>query len=234
MGPIIRAIATTENNKIKAQLDSLFDSTEFDPSAASASRKKKCIDKSLNDAQTSSLDSSSIAMKVPKLDLMGEISKYCLKKMGTKEGKNSWKIRKSAMDEIDAALKKSNGLLSTENNHLSELASIVKALRERLSDSQSNLKPFAARLLGSLLAAVDSLSQGKLCKLAFSKLVFAALTDNRKPMRDTCLVSLKEGTNRLEIDGGGKNPASIEVVIFFLTPILKETQYKVTILATNI
>ena len=29
MGPIIRAIATTENNKIKAQLDSLFDSTEL-------------------------------------------------------------------------------------------------------------------------------------------------------------------------------------------------------------
>ena len=170
---------------------------------------------------------SKLNITILKLDLVGEISNDCLTRIATKEGKNAWKLRKSAMDEVRAAIEKSNGLISTEEKHLSQVASIIKALRNRLDDSQSNLKPLAANLIGDILGSIDAVAQGKLTKLTFSQLLSSAFTDNRKPMREACMTALKQGTEKLEIDGGGKNSLSIEALILPVTNILKETQYKV-------
>ena len=64
---------------------------------------------------------------------------------GSKESKTAWKLRKQAIDEVDGAVKKCSALLDTSPQNLKRLAELLRALRDRLSDSQSNLK------VGSLL-----------------------------------------------------------------------------------
>ena len=44
LGPLVKAIAISNDQKIKSQLDSLFESIEFDKEAATVNRKRKCIE----------------------------------------------------------------------------------------------------------------------------------------------------------------------------------------------
>ena len=113
------------------------------------------------------------------------------------------------MDDVEDALKKSNGLnISTDS--LKPLVDLLRALRERLSDSQSNLKPVAARIIGTILGSVDSASQAKLGRIAFAPLVGAVCNDNRKPMREASLEAIRVGTTASSVEGGEPNSSSLE------------------------
>ena len=74
--------------------------------------------------------------------------------MGSKEGKTAWKLRKEALDEVSDTLGKCTGMLLTTSAEINNLVELLRALKERLSDSQSNLKPLAARIIGIILATV--------------------------------------------------------------------------------
>ena len=223
---MIQAIVKPKDQKVKSQLDELFKSKVFD-NANTRIPKRNCIELKATNLTTNDSSPTNISISIPKMDLFGELSSDCITQMATKEGKNAWKLRKAAMDEVNQALEKSNGLVSSEDKHLSQVASVIKALRERLDDSQSNLKPQAANLIGKVLGSLDAIAQGKLAKLAFYQLLSPALTDNRKPMRETCIVALKQATDKLAIEGGGKNPAAVEALLLPVSTLLKETQYKV-------
>jgi len=144
---------------------------------------------------------------------------------GSKEGKNAWKLRKQALDDVEAAVNKSNGLISTDA--LKPLVELLRALRERLSDSQSNLKPVAARTIGSILGAVDTVSQAKLGKIVYAPLVSAVMNDNRKPMRQMSLEAIRVGTTASSVEGGKPNRSSLESLMVSVVGELSESEFKV-------
>ena len=146
---------------------------------------------------------------------------------GSKDGKNAWKLRKEAMDDVEAALARCNGLISTEP--LKPLVDLLRALRERLSDSQSNLKPVAARIIGSIVGSVDKVSQAKLGKIVFAPLVSAVMNDNRKPMRDASMEALRAGTTASSIEGGEPNSLALESLVIAVVGELSESEYKVRV-----
>lgn len=129
------------------------------------------------------------------------------------------------MDDVEAAVKKSNGLISTDS--LKPLVDLLRALRERLSDSQSNLKPVAARIIGSILGSVDSASQAKLGKIVYAPLVNAVMNDNRKPMREASLEAIRLGTTASSVEGGEPNSLSLESLMVAVVGELSESEYKV-------
>jgi len=227
LGPIFVALAIAPDEKVKLLLDGAYQSCPYDPEYASISRSKSCFLISAHSQNGDDGDSApALGIDIPKVDLFEKLPNDCVSRMGTKEGKNAWKLRKEAMEEVEGALKKSNGLVSTDSKCLSQLANLMKALRERLTDSQSNLKPFAASVIGLLLSSVEPDGQAKLAKLAFQTLFSAALTDNRKPMRESAISALEKGTERIAVAGGGINSLSVEVMILPFVTILKETEYK--------
>lgn len=212
---------------MKSQLELTFKSSSYDPNSSSKERSRSClVNKKSFGNESSSIESTHLSIQIPRLHLSTELTKDCLTNIGTKDGKNSWKIRKSAMDEVETALSKSNGMISTAKKEMNYVISVAKALRERLGDSQSNLKPVAASLLGKLLSSVDGPSQSRLGKLVFPMLLSGALSDNRKPMRDTCIIALENATTKLAIHNGGTNSQSMEVMMNVLPSCLKDSQYK--------
>lgn len=153
------------------------------------------------------------------------ISTVMVLSQGSKEGKTAWKMRKEAMDEVAAALEKCNGIISTAS--LKSLVELLRALKERMSDSQSNLKPVASRIIGSILSSVDRGSQAKLGKVVYASLVNAVMNDNRKPMREASLEALKVGTQLSPLEGTGPNELSLEPLMVALVGELGESELKV-------
>ena len=105
---------------------------------------------------------------------------------------------------------------------------LIRALKARLGDSQSNLKPLAARNIAAILSSVDSVAQAKLGKIVYGPLISAAMNDNKKIMRDASLDALKRGTMKLELDGGGVNNHSMEALMHACAQELIESGQKVS------
>jgi hypothetical protein len=133
------------------------------------------------------------------------------------------------MEEVEGALKRCSGLLDTSN--LKPLVELLRALRERLSDSQSNLKPVSARLIGSILSSVDATSQGKLGKIVFGPLINSAMNDSRKIMHDASMEALRVGTSLAPLEGEGPNDQALESFIASLAGELDESEFKVSSLS---
>jgi hypothetical protein len=141
----------------------------------------------------------------------------------SKEGKTSWKVRKEAMDEVDQILRESAGLIDTSPQKLKGVIEILRALRDRLSDTQINLKPVAARIIGSLLAVSEAKDQAKLGKIVYAPLIACAMSDIKKLMRDAALEGLRQGTSLSQFDGDGVNQMSMEG---FVTALVSEVNEK--------
>jgi hypothetical protein len=133
------------------------------------------------------------------------------------------------MDDVEDTLKRCAGLLDTHK--LKPLVELLRALRERLSDSQSNLKPVAARLIGTILSIVDAPSQAKLGKIAYGPLINCAMNDQRKIMHDASMEALAVGTSLPKLDGGGPNQQALESFIIGLAGELDESDFKVSFLS---
>lgn len=144
-----------------------------------------------------------------------------------KESKDAWKKRKEALEEVESACDKFKGLISTAPECFKPLAELTRGLKNRLSDSQSNLKPLAARIIASLLGSVDGPSQGKLGKIVYGSLIFAAMNDNKKMMRDAAMDALEKGSMNLELDGGGVNTYAMDSLITALISELEDSELKV-------
>ena len=100
---------------------------------------------------------------------------------------------------------------------------------DRLSDSQSNLKPVAARLIGVIMSATDATSQAKLGKVVYGSLINSAMNDSRAVMHDACMEALKLGTSLPQAEGGGTNVQALEPFLIGLVGELDESDFKVRI-----
>jgi cytoskeleton-associated protein 5 len=146
---------------------------------------------------------------------------------GSKAGKASWKIRKEALEEVDAALKQCSGLLDATETRLKFLVDITRALRDRLADTQINLKPVAARVIGSLLSVVDKATQAKLGRIVYAPLINASMNDIKKPMRDASLEALRSGIMASSLVGGGMNDEALEALVAALVSEVTGTTSRV-------
>ena len=226
MGPPFRAvILASALGQVRVAIESACDENKFDPSACIALRSRRCVVARSLCIEGQAMDSST-GFEIPKMDLASEIGVECIAKLGSKEGKTAWKLRKEAMDEVEEALKRCSGMLSTTALHLKALVELLRALKERLSDSQSNLKPLAAKLIGSVLGLVDKGSQGTLGRLVFSPLLNAAISDGRKPMREASLKALSDGTISSDLEGGGPNGLALESLMVAFVGVVGSAEIK--------
>ena len=109
---------------------------------------------------------------------------------------------------------------------MSGLLELMRSLKERLGDSQSNLKPIAARNIASILNSVDNNSQAKLGKIVYGQLIHAGMSDNKKIVRDAALDALENGTSQSDLNGGGVNSVAMEPLIAGFVDQVKDSEYK--------
>ena len=147
---------------------------------------------------------------------------------GTKDGKDAWKKRKAALEEVRGACDDFQGLISTSPDCMSGLIELMRSLKDRLEDSQSNLKPIAAKIIGTILNSVDNNSQAKLGKIVYGQLIHAVLSDNKKVSRDAAIEALEQGTSQSTFSGGGVNPAAMEPLIVDFVTLVRDSDYKVS------
>jgi hypothetical protein len=119
-------------------------------------------------------------------------------------------------------------MIACSGTSLDGLVNLARALKERLNDSQSNLKPLASRLLGSILSFVDADAQARLGKIVFPSLVNAAMNDNKKIMSQSSLEAVQMGIKEPEGEGSAIRASSLEALVGAFVACVKESEYKVS------
>lgn len=259
LGPSVKALVIANNDAelaVKEQVEKKMESCPFNANASSVVREKTCF-VSNNSENNGTSDGNGMGFEIPKTNITACLAPDCIDRMvsqnqifdpsmnsevsahslmtkciqqGLKEGKDSWKKRKEALEEVESVCIQYKGLISTESNCFKDLVTLIRALQSRLSDLQSNLKPLAARNIALILGSVDSSAQAKLGKIVYGPLISAAMNDNKKIMRDASLSALKEGTMKLELEGGGVNHLSMDPFMHACVIELIETGQKVRII----
>jgi len=230
VGARFKALLLTSKNasdSTKQQLETEFTKSPFDQGSLHAKREKTCLVLNMKEC-SSETGNGSIEIDVPRIDLTTVLNKDYLSDLGKVEGKNSWKVRKQAMDDINGAIDKCGSLILSTGQHLAQLVEIVRALNERMNDSQSNLKPVAATVVGKLISSVDEVAQIKLGRILYSTLLTAALSDRKQQMKDSALEALAQTLTKSEIDGGGPNLLAHEGLILPIAVAIKKSEYKAT------
>jgi hypothetical protein len=128
---------------------------------------------------------------------------------------------------VDAALQKCSSLLDCSPQSLKQLAELMRALKDRLSDSQGNLKPLSARVIGTFLSFTDKSAQPKLGKIVYGSLINGAMNDIKKPVRDSALEALRLSITVSSIEGGGVNINTLEPFVAALANEVTEAAVKV-------
>jgi hypothetical protein len=137
------------------------------------------------------------------------------------------------LDEIDLVLRDCPGLIDTSPPKIKGVVDIVRALRDRLTDTQINLKPVAARIIGSLLIIMEAKDQAKLGKIVYAPMIASVMNDIKKPMRDASLEALRQGTSLSSFDGSGLNAESMEGFITALVSEVTEKSSRVSVLFSS-
>lgn len=236
IGPMLEAFVKSKDpppTTMSLVNKAIADNT-YDPNSQNVARKRRCLVALASDEASggNGQSTSSSGLSVPSTDLVASLKDDILDRITTTDGKTSWKLRKEAMEQVMQTANKCSGLLATDSKASASasvtLKQLVVALRSRLNDSQSNLKPLAATVLGCILSHIDGSSQAKLGKALFPSLANGAMVDMKKTMRDACISALTAGTTRAEVDGGCPNAQAIEIFIVSLSSELSEAALKST------
>ena len=238
LGPVFKALILSGDlsEAVKTLVESGIDASPYDPASSMIEREKRSIcgsGEGGGSGSGSATDEGGNAasalggIEIPKMDLIAALPDNCVERMGSKEGKTAWKLRKQALEDVGAALEKCSGLICTSpQNVYAALVELVRAMRGRLSDSQSNLKPVAAKQIGVFLSCCDKTAQAKLGKLVFGPLINAAMTDNKIIMRDAAITALQSGTELHAMEGGGCNSLALDCMVGCLVTELKDSDFK--------
>lgn len=227
LGPVLQACIkakTIESSTMKL-LDKAISDHPYDAKDSCVEKELKCITM-LSSNDMSSQPAAKSILSLPKTDIMASLRSDYLDRLNSTEGKTAWKIRRDAMEEIRVGVEKCGALIATEGNSFLSLKQLFAALRSRLNDSQSNLKPAAASLIGMLLNHVDDDSQAKLGKIVFAALIHAAANDMKKTMREAAIAALAMGTESSVHNGGGTNLIATECFIICLESTMSEATLK--------
>lgn len=227
LGPVLHAFIKSSaiQPSIMTLLENAISSRPYDVTAQSMERRLKCITLSVSTNSTSQPSSMSI-VSIPTTDLVASLKSDYLSRLNSTEGKTAWKIRRDALDEIKMNVDKCGGLIATNGISFPPLKQLFAALCSRLNDSQSNLKPMAATLIGAIISLVDDDSKAKLGRIVFAALLSGAMNDMKKTMRDAALSAIAMGTEQSKQNGGGTNILAVESLIVCFESSLSEAALK--------
>lgn len=218
-------LASTKDPSLREHLKGVFSEHPHDPTAiCSEWAKQSLVTENRGDTNQSS-SGGTLDIELATFDFISELPADCIARMGSNDSKTSWKARKAAMEDLEEVMKRCTGLLDTSK--LKPLVDLLRALRDRLSDSQSNLKPIAARLIGVIMSATDAMSQAKLGKVVYGPLINSAMNDSRAIMHDACMEALRIGTSLPKLQGARPNDQALEPFLVALVGELDESDFKV-------
>jgi hypothetical protein len=215
------AISMTKKSDVRTQLDKCFAEFVYDTSFEEKQWQKSSF-ASILSCPDAIVDKKSLVLNVPKTDLFTVLPDDLLSKLGCADGKAAWKKRKEAMDEIDLATRSCVGHFDTSSPKMNEYVELFRKLRDRLSDTQINLKPVAAKLVAVLLSKVDKSSQARLGKIVFATLIHASMNDIKKAMRHTSLEALRSGITISSFEKTGLNDEALEGLVSALVNEITE------------
>ena len=226
LGPRFRALLLTHTTKPgeKDEIEKCLQDAEYDASLQQKGPTKQTIASSPSEHSGDGMGGSSDVKALPKYDLLAALPADCVEKLNAKEGKAAWKLRKEALDAVEDAMKNATGVI--DSSAAKQLVELIKALRDRLSDTQINLKPLAARAIGKVVGNIDSAAQVKLGKLVYGPLINASMNDIKKPMREASLESLNQVIRTPEIDGASVNRDTLEGFVTSLATEINDTAVK--------
>ena len=227
LGPVLQAYIKSKDiqSSTMSLLEKVISGCPHDAKDQLAERMLKCITLSVP-KNAASVPNSSHILSIPTTDLVASLKSDYLSRLNSTDGKVAWKIRRDALEEVKMNVDKCGGLIATDGISFPHLKQLFAALCSRLNDSQSNLKPVAATLIGTILSHVDDDSQAKLGRIVFVALLSAAMNDMKKTMRDAALSALSVGTERSKQNGEGTNLIAIECLIICLESALSEAALK--------
>jgi cytoskeleton-associated protein 5 len=130
---------------------------------------------------------------------------------------------------VEAALKRCTGLVDVSGPRLKFVVDLLRALRDRLSDTQINLKPVAARVISILLSSVDKPTQARLARIVYAPLINVSMNDIKKATRDATLDALRSGTIASDLEGGGINEDALEPFVAALVGEVNEASSRVSV-----
>ena len=227
LGPVLQAFIKSKDiqSSTMSLIEKVISDCPHDAKAQLTERMLKCVTLSVSKNPASQPISSSI-LSIPTTDLVASLKSDYFSRLNSTEGKAAWKIRRDALDEIKVSVDKCGGLITTDGGSFPPLKQLFSALLGRLNDSQSNLKPVAATLIGTILSRVDDDSQAKLGRIVFVAVLSAAMNDMKKTMREAAVSALSMGTERSSQNGGGANLIAVECLIICLELALSEAALK--------
>ena len=177
LGPKFLSIAMTDAIKpaMKSILQAEFDNIGYD----ATTQPSRAVKGQENDQKEA-------GFSVPRTDLATALDRSTISNLTTTDGKNSWQIRKTAMEAVIEACDRSGHFI--EGNAAAK--EVLKGLKARLNDTQANLKPMGALALGHVLSSLDVEACHKFLKPLATSLL-SGIADNKKSMRDAVVSALQ-------------------------------------------
>ncbi len=186
IGPPLRSMLPGGlNASVQSALDAGFNRIGFDQSAAAALKPAREVKTGVEAPNSSGGKGGGNTFDIPRKDIDSILQGGYLKTLGLTKGKDAWKGRKSAIEDVIAACKASGHHIEANR----AAAGVIKGLKERLSDSQSNLKPLAAGAIAEVMVSLPTDASPKFCRL-FHEALLGCISDNKKIMRETAISAL--------------------------------------------
>ncbi|CAM9401832.1 unnamed protein product, partial [Discosporangium mesarthrocarpum] len=193
LGPPMKALLPDLKPALQSQVDDKFDKVGYNPAANANVTRTSAV----AEGSTAGGDGGAGGGGLPRIDMTTLLEKDCITRLQCVQGKEAWKGRKLAMEEIIQACKKSGNHLEANKS----LIEIAKALTPRLGDSQSNLKPLAATAIAEVASSVSPETAPKLTRV-YAEPLLGCVGENRRLMRDAAISALGKITEQGGITHG--------------------------------
>ncbi len=188
IGPPLRSILPGGlNASVQSALDAEFNKIGFDQSSAAALKPARKTKTGVEAPSSGDGKGGGNGFEIPRKNIASVLQGGYLKTLGLTKGKDAWKGRKAVIEDVIAACKASGQ--NIEANHAA--AGVIKGLKERLSDSQSNLKPLAASAIAEVMLSLPTDTAPKFCRL-FHEALLGCISDNKKLMREAAISALNQ------------------------------------------
>lgn len=150
---------------------------------------------------------------IPRVDLSNALDKAILTNMGATDGKDSWQVRKAAIEKVAQACESSAHYIEM-NKFIPE---VVKSLKARFLDTQSNIRPLALTTLAKVVASLDDDSAVKVIKASVAA-VLGGVSDSKKVIKDAAIAALQT----MVVGADSANPAAKPTHLLCMIPAICE------------
>jgi cytoskeleton-associated protein 5 len=123
---------------------------------------------------------------IPRVDLSTTLDKNLLNDMSSTEGKDSWQVRKSSIEKVSQACETSH--FYVEMNRF--IPDLLKSLKARFLDTQSNLRPLALSTLAKVIISLDDEAAIKAIRASVGS-VLGSVSDSKKVIKDAAIAALE-------------------------------------------